>query len=135
MKDRRIWNQGMQSMFSSISRRYDLMNTLMTFGMDRRWRQRTVAMVELPPGGLLLDIGSGTGEIAIQTLRRNPCARIVAADLTPAMMKMGIQKIGRKVFWCGSDAVMLPFRDGSFDGVTSGYLVRNVSDVHEAFRQ
>ncbi|HDP25822.1 MAG TPA: ubiquinone/menaquinone biosynthesis methyltransferase [Deltaproteobacteria bacterium] len=129
------WNQGVREMFGEISPRYDLMNTLMTFGMDRRWRRIVTRMMELPPGGLLLDIGAGTGEIAIQTLRRDPRAQIIAADLTHAMMKKGVNKTGRRVAWCGADALVLPFRDNTFDSVTAGFLVRNVPDIAAAFRE
>jgi demethylmenaquinone methyltransferase/2-methoxy-6-polyprenyl-1,4-benzoquinol methylase len=123
-------------MFARIARRYDLMNTLMTFGQDRFWRQQVVGMASIPAGGSLLDIGTGTGDIAFEALRQRPAAHVTGADFTREMIDIGRRRPGGEtVQWCLADALHLPFPDTTFDAVTSGYLVRNVPDVRLAFRE
>jgi demethylmenaquinone methyltransferase/2-methoxy-6-polyprenyl-1,4-benzoquinol methylase len=122
-------------MFGSIAARYDILNTLMSFGMDQVLRRRVVAAAALPAEGRLLDVGAGTGKIALAARRRHPRALIVAADLTTEMMIVGRGKSGDEVLWCCADALNLPFPDKSFDAVTSGFLVRNVPDIHRAFSE
>ena len=128
-----------QAMFGRIARRYNLMNRLMTFGQDRRWRRFAVQQAQLPPGGRLLDLATGTGDIAFEALRQVPDVRVVGADFALPMMHVG-QHLhhGDRVGWLGADALALPFPDNTFDAVTSGYLVRNVIDIprtlHEQLR-
>ncbi len=130
------WNSAMQRMFGGVSRRYDLLNTLMTFGRDRVWRRCTVRAAMPPKGGALLDVGSGTGKIAFEAKAQDPSLTVVALDLTPDMMKVGQRSNqGRGVLWVSGDALALPFSDRCFDAVTSGYLMRNVPDVSGAFRE
>lgn len=130
------WNYSIKRMFGSISRRYDLLNTLMTFGRDRIWRRRVVKQAELPHEGILLDAGAGTGMIAQEALRHNPELKVVAADLTLDMMKVGREYAkGNHIGWCCADALDLPFHDKTFDAATSGYLLRNVPDIHKCFSE
>lgn len=130
------WNTSLQKMFGSISKRYDLLNSLMSFGQDRRWRKSFFELADVPERGSLLDVGAGTGEIALDAKRLRPGLKVTALDLTPGMMKVGRGKpSGRDVLWVQGDALHLPFPDESFDIVTSGYLVRNVPDVAGAFRE
>ncbi len=123
------WDARIRGMFARIARRYDLMNTLMSFGMDRRWRRRVMELAGVPAGGLMLDVGAGTGKIAREAARAYPGARIVAADFTPEMMAVGREGSPANVVWVLADAMSLPFRDRTFDAVTSGFLVRNVRDM------
>lgn len=123
-------------MFGRIARRYDLMNRLMTFGQDRRWRRYVVAQADLPAQGRLLDVATGTGDIAFETLRQRPAAEVVGVDFATEMMRVGQARPGgERVRWINADALTLPFRSASFDAVTSGYLMRNVADVSGAFRE
>lgn len=125
-----------QAMFARIAGRYDLLNRLMTFGRDRAWRRFVVDQAALPAGGRLLDLGSGTGDIALEALRRAGNATVVGADFTLPMMEVGRSRPGgERVLWCGADALRLPFPDAAFDAVTSGYLLRNVADARAAFRE
>ncbi len=120
-------------MFGRISHRYDLMNRLMTFGQDQSWRQEAVQKLYLQPGDRVLDIGAGTGDLALDISRHYPDVKVVAADLTPEMVSMGMMKtFGDQVGWTIADALCLPFPAGSFEAVISGYLLRNVSDVEGA---
>jgi len=126
----------MQDMFGRIAARYDLMNRLITFNQDRRWRRYVVQQAQLSPGDWLLDIATGTGEIAFEARRRVPDLHIVAADLTLPMMRVGQQRNGTPpLAWQAADTLHLPYADDTFDAVTSGYLFRNVPDIAGALRE
>lgn len=123
-------------MFAQIAPRYDLMNRLMTGGQDVRWREELVKLCELPPHGRLLDVGTGTGDIAYEALRQHPSITALGCDFTFEMMSFGKGKpTGRLVRFVQGDALRLPFADGYFDAVTSGFLLRNVVDIDAALRE
>ncbi len=125
-----------QGMFSRIAGRYDLMNRLMTFGQDSRWRRRVIQEARLPVGGRLLDIATGTGDIALEALGQRPQIQAVGGDFTIEMMRAGAADPRRAgIQWVAADTLALPFPDDSFDAVTSGFLMRNVVDVAGAFRE
>ena len=130
------WGSSIRHMFGQIAGRYDLINTLMTFGQDRVWRGCVVRQARLPSGGRLLDTGAGTGSIALQARAASPSAEITASVFTLAMMQVGRRRPGGdRIRWCAADALDLPFEDGRFDAVTSGYLIRNVADRQRAFTE
>jgi demethylmenaquinone methyltransferase/2-methoxy-6-polyprenyl-1,4-benzoquinol methylase len=119
-----------QDMFSRIAHRYDLMNRLMTAGQDLRWRRIAIGQLSLTTGGLLLDLGAGTGDLSREALTQQPVASVVAADFTVEMMRAGkARPEGKTLRWCAADALHLPFPDGCFDGLVSGFLLRNVTDI------
>ncbi|MBN1286041.1 MAG: ubiquinone/menaquinone biosynthesis methyltransferase [Anaerolineae bacterium] len=125
-----------RAMFGRIAGRYDITNRLMTFGRDRAWRRYVVRQAALPPGGRLLDVATGAGEIAFEALRLDDRLILAGVDFAAPMMQMGRQRRpGARVLWAQADALALPFPDGTFDAVTSGYLMRNVIDVAAAFRE
>jgi demethylmenaquinone methyltransferase/2-methoxy-6-polyprenyl-1,4-benzoquinol methylase len=125
-----------QAMFDRIARRYVLMNSLMTLGRDRAWRRMVVERAALPPGGRLLDVAIGTGDIALEALRQDGSITAVGADFSQGMMRVGRDRPGGdQIGWAQADAYRLPFPDASFDAVVSGYLVRNVDDVAAVFRE
>lgn len=125
-----------QGMFARIAGRYDRMNRLMTFGQDLRWRRYVIRQANLPLGGRLLDIATGTGDIADEGLRQVPGLRAVGGDFTIEMMQAGKYLPGREAIrWTAADTLALPFPDDTFDAVTSGFLMRNVIDVAGAFRE
>ena len=125
-----------REMFGQISSHYDLINRLITLGQDRYWRRQVVSKALLPLCGRLLDVGTGTGEIALEALRLDSSISVTALDFSFQMMMVGRRRpAGQKVFWCNADALQLPFPDATFDAVTSGYLVRNVIDVRQAFEE
>ena len=119
-----------QGMFGRVAERYNLMNRLMTLGQDQRWRRFVVGKANVPLNGSALDLATGTGDIAFETLKVQPSAKIVGADFSLPMMFVGQRaSLGRDIQWCAADAMNLPFSDDSFDAVMSGYLVRNVIDI------
>jgi demethylmenaquinone methyltransferase/2-methoxy-6-polyprenyl-1,4-benzoquinol methylase len=122
-----------QSMFTRIAHRYDLMNRLMTGGQDVRWRRQVVQLTRLRPNGSLLDLGTGTGDLAREALTQFPKARITAADFTLEMMRVG--KKNGDLNFSSADALNLPFEDKTFDAVVSGFLMRNVTDVQKALSE
>lgn len=128
-----------QNMFSRIAQRYDLMNRLMTFGQDVFWRKEVIRRAGLNPENHLLDLGSGTGDLAVEALHQQPKVRAVAGDFTLEMMRVGQQRRLAAGLtgpdWCGADALNLPFPGSVFDAVISGYLMRNVSDISLALSE
>jgi demethylmenaquinone methyltransferase/2-methoxy-6-polyprenyl-1,4-benzoquinol methylase len=125
-----------QAMFDRIARRYVLMNSLLTLGRDRAWRRMVIEKAALPPGGRLLDVAIGTGDIALEALRRDEPISAVGADFSQGMMRVGRDRPGGdRIGWTQADAYRLPFPAASFDAVVSGFLVRNVDDVAAVFRE
>ncbi|NDJ74745.1 MAG: ubiquinone/menaquinone biosynthesis methyltransferase [Chloroflexi bacterium] len=131
-----------QQMFGRIARRYDLMNRLMTLGQDRAWRRFVVQQAQLTPGDWLLDIATGTGDIAFEAQRQVPDLRIVAADFALPMMRVGQGRELQQrrngtspVAWQAADTLHLPYASDTFQAVTSGYLFRNVTDIPGALRE
>jgi demethylmenaquinone methyltransferase / 2-methoxy-6-polyprenyl-1,4-benzoquinol methylase len=122
-----------KGLFTRIAERYDLMNRLITGWQDVQWRNHVIQLAGLEPGSRLLDIGTGTGDLARSALRECPDVRLAAVDFTPAMMQVG-QKKGYLPF-LAADAVALPFPDGIFDAVISGFLMRNVGDRDKALQE
>jgi demethylmenaquinone methyltransferase/2-methoxy-6-polyprenyl-1,4-benzoquinol methylase len=118
-----------QAMFTRIAHRYDLLNRLMTAGQDVRWRLEVIRRLALPPGGTLLDVGAGTGDLARQALLQASAGISVAADFTLEMMRVGQRHPAQGLRWVAADALNLPFADECFDGLVSGFLLRNVSDL------
>src|SRR6185295_2180850 len=112
-----------QNMFTLIAKRYDLMNRLMTCGQDIRWRKRVIELARLNRDSYLLDIGTGTGDLAREATTQFPQAKVVAADFTLEMMRVGRRR-GSPNF-SSANALHLPFNDSSFDAVVSGFLMRN----------
>lgn len=122
-----------QNMFTQIAKRYDLMNRLMTGGQDVRWRRQVIQLARLNQNSHLLDLGTGTGDLAREALAQFPQAQVIAVDFTLEMMRVG-QKRGVLNF-SSADALHMPFSDFSFDAVISGFLMRNVIDLQQALQE
>jgi demethylmenaquinone methyltransferase/2-methoxy-6-polyprenyl-1,4-benzoquinol methylase len=120
-------------MFTKIAKRYDVMNRLMTGGQDIRWRKQVIQLARLRNNASLLDLGTGTGDLAREALGQFPQIKVIAADFTLEMMRVG-RKRGLLNF-SSADALRLPFQDWSFDAVVSGFLMRNVIDLQKALQE
>ena len=125
-----------QAMFSGISGRYDLMNRLMTAGLDRRWRRAAAIVAAVEPGSEALDVCCGTGDLALELARRYPQAGVVGLDFSDAMIDLARAKARRvvapgreQVEFTVGDLLALPYADGRFSAVTAAFGVRNVSDL------
>ncbi len=121
-----------RSMFAEIAPRYDLVNRLLSGGIDGLWRRTTVRRAAPPPSGTLLDLCTGTGDLAIAYAKAHPTARITASDFCRPMLDRGIEKAvaaGLPIEWIEADAMDLPFSTGSFDLVTVAFGLRNIADT------
>jgi len=122
-----------QDMFTRIAKRYDLMNRLMTVGQDIRWRKRVIKLARMSDNTSLLDLGTGTGDLAREALSAFPQARVVGADFTLEMMRVGRRT--SPLSFSAADALRLPFSDSSYDALVSGFLMRNVVDLQKALEE
>jgi len=123
---------GVESMFDRIAGRYDLMNRVMTAGLDQRWRRLTAAAV-VRPGDRVLDACCGTGDLALAAEGRGASA-VVGLDFSEAMLEHA-QRKSETVEWVHGDLLALPFAPESFDAATVGFGVRNVADLEGALQQ
>jgi len=139
-------HQYVNNMFARIAHRYDIMNRIMTAGQDKRWRKLLIQKAQLPPNGHLLDIATGTGDIAFEALNQHPnLQQVVGADFTLPMMQVGQQRWHKtqtgtasgqhRLSWSGADTLHLPFPSSSFHAVASGFLMRNVTSVPQALAE
>ncbi len=129
-----------REMFTRIAERYDLMNSLMTFGRHRTWRRIAVRMANPAPGSLALDVATGTGDLALALLEPGPIRRVVGVDFSEGMLRVGARKLalkdaGRRVSLVVGDALALPFQDRTFACVTSAFLLRNLADLHQGLAE
>lgn len=125
-----------REMFDGLAPSYDRMNRVMTLGQDQRWRRFLVDRAQLGADAQVLDLASGTGDIAFEIERRFPGIRVVAGDFSLGMLSQGKRRSrGNRVAWVACDALALPFADASFDAVTFGYLLRNVSSIDQALAE
>jgi demethylmenaquinone methyltransferase/2-methoxy-6-polyprenyl-1,4-benzoquinol methylase len=118
-------------MFDRIAPVYDVMNHVMTAGLDRRWRKLAAAEV-VWPGDRVLDACCGTGDLAVEVERRG--GRVVGLDFSERMLERARRKSGA-IEWVQGDALALPFGDGEFDAATVGFGVRNLADLEGGLRE
>ena len=118
-------------MFDRIAPVYDVMNHVMTAGLDRRWRRLAVSEV-VWPGDRVLDACCGTGDLAVEAERRG--GRVVGLDFSEKMLERARRKSGA-IEWVEGDALALPFADGGFDATTVGFGVRNLADLEGGLRE
>jgi demethylmenaquinone methyltransferase/2-methoxy-6-polyprenyl-1,4-benzoquinol methylase len=121
--------RSVQAMFDVIAPRYDMVNRIMTFRMDVGWRRRTVAALGLPPGSVVVDLACGTGDLAGDLADRGLVP--VGADLSFGMLAAAPRRFAR----IQSDGASLPLPDGSVDGVTCGFALRNFTDLRATFAE
>jgi demethylmenaquinone methyltransferase/2-methoxy-6-polyprenyl-1,4-benzoquinol methylase len=123
------------AMFDRTADRYDLLNTLMTGGMERRWRREVVRAVAARPGERVLDLAAGTGTSSVPFAVAG--AETVACDFSLGMLRVGRRRQAgvENLAFVAGDALRLPFEDGSFDVVTISFGLRNVQDTEAALRE
>ena len=124
--------EGVRSMFDRIAPVYDLMNRVMTAGLDQRWRRLTVRLV-VSPGDRVLDGCCGTGDLAVAA-RKAGAGEVVGLDFSGAMLERARRK-EPAIEWRQGDLLALPFEDGSFDAATVGFGVRNVADLERGLAE
>lgn len=118
-----------REMFDAIAPRYDLVNRVMTFRLDVRWRRKAVKLLALPAGSLVLDLAAGTGDLCIDLRRAGH--RPIAFDLSHGMLAADRSGAPR----CQADILRLPVPDAVADGVTCGFALRNLTDLGEFFTE
>jgi demethylmenaquinone methyltransferase/2-methoxy-6-polyprenyl-1,4-benzoquinol methylase len=123
--------------FSSVARRYDLMNDLMSGGLHRLWKDRFVARVKPRSGEQILDMAGGTGDIAFRMAKRG--AHVTVSDINADMLAVGMERAERQgianLGWKQENAESLSFGSGSFDAYTIAFGIRNVTDIPAALRE
>lgn len=126
-------------MFERIAPRYDLMNRLLTAGMDRRWRSRALRALRLQQGERLLDLACGTGDLALQAARAG--VRSFGVDFAAPMLHLAgaradaAQDAAGALHWVQGDAERLPLRDAAFDAVCCGFALRNFASLPAAISE
>ncbi len=128
---------GSGAMFDRIAGRYDLLNRLQSFGMDQGWRRRALKSLELSPNHYMLDLATGTADLAIMAARRVPGLQVVGLDPSPAMLEVGRKKVTdaaltEHVELVEGDAQSLPFESERFHGISMAWGIRNVPDRDRA---
>ena len=118
-----------EAMFDRIAPHYDRMNRLLTFGLDQRWRRRTLDLIDLRPGEMVLDVACGTGDFAEMCRARG--ADVVATDYAARMLDHARAR-GLGGILVRGDAMRLPFEDGVFDAVVCGFALRNFAGLAPA---
>jgi demethylmenaquinone methyltransferase/2-methoxy-6-polyprenyl-1,4-benzoquinol methylase len=127
-----------ERMFARIAPGYDRMNRAITLGLDRGWRAFAAAAVAPPARGRALDIGTGTGDFLPLLAAWMPEGLAVGVDFALPMMRAGLAKLNGlydRARFVGGDALCLPFPDETFDAITTGFAMRNVTDIRAAFRE
>ena len=132
-------SDAVRAMFTRIAARYDLMNSLMTGGRHHAWRRRVARAAAAAPDGPVLDVATGTADLALALRALDARRLVVGADFSEGMLREGRAKLAargeRRVPLLAADALALPFRDGAFACVMSAFLLRNLDDLERGFRE
>jgi demethylmenaquinone methyltransferase / 2-methoxy-6-polyprenyl-1,4-benzoquinol methylase len=125
------------NMFDAIAPRYDLLNHVLSAGMDRGWRERAVDSLALTEHARVLDLCTGTGDLAIATVHRVKTATVVGVDFAGEMLRLGLAKVRsaalqRQIQLIRGDAARIPLPDGSCDAATIAFGIRNVAEPERA---
>ena len=123
-----------RAMFGGIARRYDLLNHLLSFNLDRGWRRRAVKALPADPAARVLDLCGGTGDLTVALRREGRAGLAICCDFSHPMLLKALPKLapvsdGRSCVALEADGLRLPFADGTFDAVTVGFGVRNFADL------
>lgn len=129
-----------EHMFDAIAPKYDLLNRLFSLGVDQGWRRKAIRMVKAEPVERLLDVATGTADLAIMAARRDAAQHITGADISEGMLAHGRRKVadaglGKRVELVRADGAALPFPDARFDAVTVAFGARNFEDLERGLRE
>lgn len=133
--------RGVRQMFDDIAPRYDLLNRVLSFGIDRRWRRFAVSQLSIPPNGRVLDIATGTCDVTLEVARQtDPSVMIVGEDFTQGMLVHGQAKLknspyGQRIMLVNAPCEEIPHPDETFDGITIAFGIRNVVDRPAGLRE
>jgi demethylmenaquinone methyltransferase / 2-methoxy-6-polyprenyl-1,4-benzoquinol methylase len=132
--------EGSGAMFDGIAHRYDLVNRVISLGIDQSWRKKTVRALALQPGAKVLDLATGTGDLAIMIARLHPHVSLVGVDPSQKMLEVGQKKLdaeqlSERIELKVGDAQALDFPDRTFDGVSIAFGIRNVPDRVQGLRE
>jgi demethylmenaquinone methyltransferase/2-methoxy-6-polyprenyl-1,4-benzoquinol methylase len=135
-----LTREGSGAMFDGIAARYDLVNRVISLGIDQSWRRKTVRALELGPRHHVLDLATGTADLAIQVARTEPSVTVVGLDPSAKMLEVGRVKVERgelasRIELLQGDARALPFDDDTFHSVCIAFGIRNVPDRAQALRE
>lgn len=119
-------------MFDGLVDRYDLLNDVLSLGLDRWWRRSTVAALQARPGDRVLDLGCGTGRLGMLLADRHA---VTGLDVSLAMLREARDRYSRRVSLVQGSAFRLPFADSSFGGAVSAFVLRNLNDLPGAFAE
>jgi len=127
-------------MFDAVARRYDLVNRLLSFGLDRRWRAQTARLIMTESRARVLDVCTGTGDLAVACARAAVDATVVGLDFSEPMLFLAREKLARlalskRIRPVRGDALSLPFTDGSFDAAAIAFGARNLQDLELGIRE
>ena len=126
-------------MFDRISPRYDLLNRILSFHSDTRWRAQALDDLDLKQDAMVVDLGAGTGDLAFEAARRvRPNGMVVGVDISERMIMVAVEKRGRhpgKTEFVLASGLSLPFLSGTFDAAVSAFVLRNVTDFALFFRE
>lgn len=127
-------------MFDSIAPRYDLLNRVLSVGLDQKWRRRAVSELALGRNARVLDLCTGTADLALATVARHPDASVVGVDFSGAMLSRGLEKVrraslDRRIRLVRGDATRIPLPDASCQGATIGFGIRNVAEPERALAE
>lgn len=133
--------RGIRAMFDDIAPRYDLLNRLLSLGIDRRWRRFAVGQLNIPPQGMVLDVATGTGDVALEIASRTPdSVQIIGEDFTQGMLLKGAEKIAaseyrNRIMLVNAPCEAIPHPANLFDGVTIAFGIRNVVDRQQGLAE
>ncbi|MBW2186987.1 MAG: bifunctional demethylmenaquinone methyltransferase/2-methoxy-6-polyprenyl-1,4-benzoquinol methylase UbiE [Deltaproteobacteria bacterium] len=133
--------RGIRAMFDDIAPRYDLLNRLLSLGIDRRWRRFAVGQLRVPPNGMVLDVATGTGDVALEIASRTPdSVTIIGEDFTQGMLLKGAEKIAAseyrdRIMLVNAPCEAIPHPSELFDGVTIAFGIRNVVDRQQGLAE
>ncbi len=125
-----------KKMFNGIARRYDLLNHLLSGGIDILWRKKAVSKLNPQDGDIILDLACGTGDFAIESTKRAACT-VIGADIALEMLKLGAGKVRKQqpISFVNADGEQLPLKNNIMDGVTIAFGIRNMGVIIDALRE